>query len=88
MAGASVQGCANLSHQWNIIGEFSNVPQEQLVEWINTQTQAGRYSIPLPSVHASTSSAGVWGSGGVGVGQLGRECRRVWKWRGGGGAAR
>ncbi|XP_028673336.1 dpy-19-like 1, like [Erpetoichthys calabaricus] len=36
----AVQGIANLRGQWNIIGEFSNVPQEELLEWIKTRTKA------------------------------------------------
>jgi len=34
----SYQGIANLKHQWSILGEFSNQPQEQLVEWIKAKT--------------------------------------------------
>ncbi|XP_007500014.2 probable C-mannosyltransferase DPY19L1 isoform X3 [Monodelphis domestica] len=35
----SVQGSANLQHQWSIIGEFSNLPQEELIEWIKFNTK-------------------------------------------------
>ncbi|XP_069469344.1 protein C-mannosyl-transferase DPY19L1 isoform X2 [Ambystoma mexicanum] len=35
----SIQGIANLQSQWNIIGEFSNVPQEELLEWITFNTK-------------------------------------------------
>uniref|UniRef100_A0A6I8PBX2 Dpy-19 like C-mannosyltransferase 1 n=1 Tax=Ornithorhynchus anatinus TaxID=9258 RepID=A0A6I8PBX2_ORNAN len=35
----SIQGSANLQSQWNIIGEFSNVPQEELLEWIKFNTK-------------------------------------------------
>ena len=45
MALASVQGYANLSQQWSVMGEFSNVPQEHLVEWINTNTPSGNNNI-------------------------------------------
>ena len=41
MAAATVQGLSNLKHQWSILGEFSNIPQEQLVEWINRETPSG-----------------------------------------------
>ncbi|KAG2464891.1 D19L1 mannosyltransferase, partial [Polypterus senegalus] len=36
----AVQGVANLRGQWDIIGEFSNVPQEELLEWIKARTKA------------------------------------------------
>ncbi|XP_037692989.1 probable C-mannosyltransferase DPY19L2 isoform X2 [Choloepus didactylus] len=38
----SIQGCANLHNQWSIKGEFYNVPQEELIQWIkyNTRTDA------------------------------------------------
>ncbi|XP_077978048.1 protein C-mannosyl-transferase DPY19L1-like [Glandiceps talaboti] len=38
VAGMSVQGVANLQHQWGIRGEYSNQPQEVLLEWINANT--------------------------------------------------
>lgn len=41
MALMSVQGIANLQHQWSIVGEFSNIQLEQLVEWINVNTRNG-----------------------------------------------
>jgi len=34
----SVEGWSNLQHQWNIAGEYQNVPTEQLMEWINEHT--------------------------------------------------
>ncbi|KAJ7985524.1 hypothetical protein DPEC_G00352950 [Dallia pectoralis] len=39
MAIMAVQGWANLQAQWGIMGEFSNLPQEQLLEWIKDNTQ-------------------------------------------------
>ncbi|XP_059964182.1 probable C-mannosyltransferase DPY19L2 [Mesoplodon densirostris] len=30
----SIRGCANLRNQWSIIGEFNNLPQEELIQWI------------------------------------------------------
>uniref|UniRef100_A0A674MII7 Dpy-19-like 1, like (H. sapiens) n=1 Tax=Takifugu rubripes TaxID=31033 RepID=A0A674MII7_TAKRU len=34
----AVQGVANLQAQWAIIGEFSNLPQEELLDWIQENT--------------------------------------------------
>ncbi|KAM9806904.1 dpy-19-like 1, like isoform X1 [Syngnathus typhle] len=34
----SVKGVANLQAQWGIIGEFSNMPQEELLDWIRDNT--------------------------------------------------
>lgn len=41
MAGMAVQGVVNLQAQWAIIGEFSNVPQEELLDWIQENAQPG-----------------------------------------------
>ncbi|XP_019958998.2 dpy-19-like 1, like [Paralichthys olivaceus] len=38
MAVMAVQGVANLQAQWGIIGEFSNLPQEELLDWIQDNT--------------------------------------------------
>uniref|UniRef100_A0A8C5ECQ8 Dpy-19-like 1, like (H. sapiens) n=1 Tax=Gouania willdenowi TaxID=441366 RepID=A0A8C5ECQ8_GOUWI len=38
MALMAVQGVANLQMQWGIIGEFSNLPQEELLDWIQENT--------------------------------------------------
>lgn len=35
----AVQGVANLQVQWAIIGEFSNLPQEELLDWILENTK-------------------------------------------------
>lgn len=35
----AVQGVSNLQSQWGIIGEFSNMPQEELLDWIQDNTQ-------------------------------------------------
>lgn len=54
----AVQGVANLQAQWAIIGEFSNLPQEELLDWIleNTQPSESRKTIQiiprLPEVRA------------------------------------
>uniref|UniRef100_A0A2K6PF98 Dpy-19 like 2 n=1 Tax=Rhinopithecus roxellana TaxID=61622 RepID=A0A2K6PF98_RHIRO len=34
----SIQGYANLRNQWSIIGEFNNLPQEELLQWIKYNT--------------------------------------------------
>ncbi|XP_063449444.1 probable C-mannosyltransferase DPY19L2 isoform X5 [Pan paniscus] len=34
----SIQGYANLCNQWSIIGEFNNLPQEELLQWIKYST--------------------------------------------------
>uniref|UniRef100_A0A3B4XQM2 Dpy-19-like 1, like (H. sapiens) n=1 Tax=Seriola lalandi dorsalis TaxID=1841481 RepID=A0A3B4XQM2_SERLL len=39
MAVMAVQGVANLQAQWAIIGEFSNLPQEELLDWIQDNTR-------------------------------------------------
>ncbi|XP_008289498.1 dpy-19-like 1, like [Stegastes partitus] len=39
MAIMTVQGAANLHAQWGIIGEFSNLPQEELLDWIQDNTR-------------------------------------------------
>lgn len=41
IAGMAVQGVVNLQAQWAIIGEFSNVPQEELLDWIQENAQPG-----------------------------------------------
>lgn len=37
----SLQGFINLRSQWSILGEFNNLPQEDLIEWIKSSTRAG-----------------------------------------------
>ncbi|KAL7394316.1 hypothetical protein ABVT39_024129 [Epinephelus coioides] len=39
MAIMAIQGVANLQAQWGIIGEFSNLPQEELLDWIHENTR-------------------------------------------------
>lgn len=41
----SYQGIANLKHQWSIMGEFSNMQQEELVEWIKAKTPTSNYML-------------------------------------------
>uniref|UniRef100_A0A8C6DV79 Dpy-19 like 2 n=1 Tax=Moschus moschiferus TaxID=68415 RepID=A0A8C6DV79_MOSMO len=35
----SIQGYVNLHNQWSIIGEFNNLPQEELIQWIKYNTR-------------------------------------------------
>ncbi|KAM8967040.1 protein C-mannosyl-transferase DPY19L1 [Pelodytes ibericus] len=35
----AIQGFTNLQNEWNIRGEFSNLPQEELLEWIQMNTK-------------------------------------------------
>ncbi|KAM7176766.1 protein C-mannosyl-transferase DPY19L1 [Macrochelys suwanniensis] len=35
----AIEGSVNLQNQWNIMGEFSNLPQEELLEWIKSSTR-------------------------------------------------
>ncbi|XP_078395938.1 dpy-19-like 1, like isoform X4 [Cetorhinus maximus] len=39
LAAMALQGAVNLKEQWSIIGEFSNFPQEELLEWIKENTK-------------------------------------------------
>ncbi|XP_026228535.1 dpy-19-like 1, like [Anabas testudineus] len=39
MAAMAINGVANLQAQWGIIGEFSNLPQEELLNWIQDNTR-------------------------------------------------
>ncbi|KAK2845135.1 hypothetical protein Q5P01_011794 [Channa striata] len=40
MAVMAINGVANLQSQWSIIGEFSNLPQEELLSWIQDNTRS------------------------------------------------
>ncbi|XP_053571750.1 probable C-mannosyltransferase DPY19L1 [Bombina bombina] len=39
LACMAIQGFTNLQNEWNIKGEFSNLPQEELLEWIQVHTK-------------------------------------------------
>ncbi|KAI0208676.1 putative C-mannosyltransferase DPY19L1 [Lamellibrachia satsuma] len=51
VATMSFQGAANLSHQRSIVGEFSNPPLEELVEWINVKLPPNAvFAGPMPTM--------------------------------------
>uniref|UniRef100_A0A8B9HBG3 Dpy-19-like 1, like (H. sapiens) n=1 Tax=Astyanax mexicanus TaxID=7994 RepID=A0A8B9HBG3_ASTMX len=55
----TVQGVANLQNQWGIIGEFSNLPQEDLLEWIKENTpQSAVFAGAMPTMASVKLSAG------------------------------
>ncbi|XP_052093722.1 probable C-mannosyltransferase DPY19L1 [Mytilus californianus] len=50
-AGMTYQGITNLQHQWSIMGEYSNVPLEELVDWINAKTSKNAvFAGPMPTM--------------------------------------
>lgn len=51
LGGMSVQGVQNLQHQWSIMGEYSNYPLEDLVEWIQAKTsKRAVFAGPMPTM--------------------------------------
>ncbi|XP_008322378.1 dpy-19-like 1, like [Cynoglossus semilaevis] len=59
MAGMAVQGVVNLQAQWAIIGEFSNVPQEELLDWIQENAQPGSvFAGAMPTMASVKLSTG------------------------------
>lgn len=62
LAAMSIQGSANLQTQWNIVGEFSNLPQEELIEWIKYSTKPGKkrsyyLAVVFPTVLCTTAQS-------------------------------
>ncbi|KAG8442743.1 hypothetical protein GDO86_011519 [Hymenochirus boettgeri] len=55
----TIQGYSNLDNQWNIKGEFSNLPQEELLEWIHTNTnQNAVFAGAMPTMASVKLSTG------------------------------
>uniref|UniRef100_A0A8C8BU96 Dpy-19-like 1, like (H. sapiens) n=1 Tax=Oncorhynchus tshawytscha TaxID=74940 RepID=A0A8C8BU96_ONCTS len=55
----AMQGAANLQAQWGIMGEFSNLPQEQLLDWIKDNTQPNAvFAGAMPTMASVKLSAG------------------------------
>ncbi|XP_038135518.1 dpy-19-like 1, like [Cyprinodon tularosa] len=59
MAMMAIQGVANLQAQWGIIGEFSNLPQEELLDWIQENTRPDSvFAGAMPTMASIKLSAG------------------------------
>ncbi|KAK1895305.1 putative C-mannosyltransferase DPY19L1 [Dissostichus eleginoides] len=59
MAIMAVQGVANMQAQWAIIGEFSNMPQEELLDWIQENTPPDSvFSGAMPTMASVKLSTG------------------------------
>uniref|UniRef100_A0A673WUF0 Dpy-19-like 1, like (H. sapiens) n=1 Tax=Salmo trutta TaxID=8032 RepID=A0A673WUF0_SALTR len=55
----AMQGAANLQAQWGIMGEFSNLPQEQLLDWIRDNTRPHAvFAGAMPTMASVKLSAG------------------------------
>ncbi|XP_012680040.1 dpy-19-like 1, like [Clupea harengus] len=55
----AMQGAANLQGQWGIMGEFSNVPQEELLDWISSKTGPNDvFAGAMPTMASIKLSAG------------------------------
>uniref|UniRef100_A0A8C7PPM3 C-mannosyltransferase DPY19L1 n=1 Tax=Oncorhynchus mykiss TaxID=8022 RepID=A0A8C7PPM3_ONCMY len=55
----AMQGAANLQAQWGIMGEFSNLPQEQLLDWIRDNTPPNSvFAGAMPTMASVKLSAG------------------------------
>ncbi|XP_072028845.1 protein C-mannosyl-transferase DPY19L1-like [Amphiura filiformis] len=47
----SIGGIANLRHQWSIQGDFSNAPQEEMLEWVKANVpQDAVFAGPMPTM--------------------------------------
>nr|XP_033786494.1 probable C-mannosyltransferase DPY19L1 isoform X2 [Geotrypetes seraphini] len=55
----AIQGSSNLQKQWSIMGQFSNLPQEELLEWIKANTrQNAVFAGAMPTMASVKLSAG------------------------------
>ncbi|KAL2084806.1 hypothetical protein ACEWY4_020324 [Coilia grayii] len=55
----AMQGTANLQAQWGIMGEFSNFPQEELLDWISSNTEPSDvFAGAMPTMASVKLSAG------------------------------
>jgi len=48
----SVEGWSNLQGQWDIAGEYQNVPTEQLMDWINENTRPREFELFIVSYNS------------------------------------
>ncbi|XP_056008061.1 probable C-mannosyltransferase DPY19L1 [Ostrea edulis] len=47
----TIEGIQNIMHQWSIMGEYSNFPLEEMVEWIKVQTpKKAVFAGPMPTM--------------------------------------
>uniref|UniRef100_A0A7N8YFH0 Dpy-19-like 1, like (H. sapiens) n=1 Tax=Mastacembelus armatus TaxID=205130 RepID=A0A7N8YFH0_9TELE len=59
MAVMAIHGVVNLQAQWAIIGEFSNLPQEELLDWIQENTHPDAvFAGAMPTMASVKLSAG------------------------------
>ncbi|XP_030060393.1 protein C-mannosyl-transferase DPY19L1 [Microcaecilia unicolor] len=55
----AIQGSSNLQKQWSIMGQFSNLPQEELLEWVKVNTrQNAVFAGAMPTMTSIKLSAG------------------------------
>ncbi|XP_034985310.2 probable C-mannosyltransferase DPY19L1 isoform X1 [Zootoca vivipara] len=58
LAMMAFEGVANLQREWSIVGEFSNLPQEELLLWIKQKTKPDAvFAGPMPTMASVKLSA-------------------------------